>query len=444
LDQPYHGIVKSGIKSKTFGFKRMIIKVFQYFYSLNLKIMDILFVPSLPPVQKHPTILRKFDELENGEAFLLVNDHDPIPLFYEMKAEKGEVFEWKKIENGPEVWKVEITKTASQLSGLNQVKENKEEAKPEVSVLNVTLIEPRLKHPTIFKHFDALKDGEDFVILNDHDPKPLYYQLLGERGNVFTWSYLEQGPQWWRVQIKKNDLANGDTVGEIAAKDIRKAEVFRKYGIDFCCGGKKSLKQACEEKGLDPQVVEAELEAPAQQVSTFNNYNGWEPDFLADYIYNQHHLYYYNELPVLKGLITKVTQHHGDNHPELKDLYNLFGQLVHELDEHFMREEKVVFPFIKALVFAKSTGKYEELNGQPSLTEPVRLMEVDHEAAGDILAQMQRLTNNYSTPPDACNSYEFLYKKLKDLDEDLHQHIHLENNLLFPKALDLEKQLRQA
>jgi regulator of cell morphogenesis and NO signaling len=113
-----------------------------------------------------------------------------------------------------------------------------------------------------------------------------------------------------------------------------------------------------------------------------------------------------------------------------------------ELDTHFMREEKVVFPFIKALVLAKRTGNFEALNSQPSLTEPIRLMEVDHEAAGDILEQIQKLSSNYTPPGDACNSYQFLYKKLKDLDEDLHQHIHLENNILFPKALKLDRELR--
>lgn len=407
--------------------------------------MESLFVPSLQPALKHPTILKKFDDLKSGEAFLLINDHDPIPLYYEMKAEKGEIFEWKKLEDGPEVWKVEIRKTGSNSLAVDAISHTNESTKEnEVFVLNVTLIEPRLKHPTIFKHFDLLKEGEAFQILNDHDPKPLYYQLLGERGNIFTWSYLEQGPQWWRVQIKKNDLQNGETVGEIAAKDIRKAEVFKKYGIDFCCGGKKSLQQVCEEKGLDVEVVEAELENPAQPVSSSNVYNRWEPDFLADYIYNQHHLYYYNELPVLKGLITKVTQHHGDNHPELKYMYSLFGQLVHELDTHFMKEEKIVFPFIKALVLAKRTGNFEALNNQYSLSEPIRIMQIEHDAAGGILAEMSKLSNNYTTPADACNSYQFLYKKLKDLDEDLHQHIHLENNILFPKALKLDKELRES
>jgi regulator of cell morphogenesis and NO signaling len=203
------------------------------------------------------------------------------------------------------------------------------------------------------------------------------------------------------------------------------------------------LKQACEEKGLSVEVIEAELENAQTAVGpSANNFNLWEPDFLADYIYNQHHLYYYNEVPVVREVVTKVVHHHGDRHQELKYVYSLFAQLLHELDTHFMREEKVVFPFIKALVLAKKTGNFEVLNSQPSLTEPVRVMEVDHEAAGDILAEIEKVTGNYTPPEDACNSFRFLYKKLKDLDADLHQHIHLENNILFPKALKLEKEVR--
>src|ERR1019366_5475192 len=104
--------------------------------------------------------------------------------------------------------------------------------------LDVALLEPRQKHPTIFKRFDELNGGESLLIKNDHDPKPLYYQLLAERGDIFLWEYLEEGPQVWQVKISKRKEGPGeDTVGIIAAKDIRKAEVFKKYGIDFCCGG---------------------------------------------------------------------------------------------------------------------------------------------------------------------------------------------------------------
>lgn len=311
-----------------------------------------------------------------------------------------------------------------------------------VDSLFVPDLQPALKHPTIFRKFDSLKEGESFVIINDHDPKPLYYQLLAERGNIFSWEYLEQGPEVWKVHLKKNDAATGETVGQIAAKDIRKAEVFKKLGIDFCCGGKKSLKQACDEKGLELTAVEAALENANEAPKVSENYDRWNPDFLADYIYNKHHQYYYDEAPIIGELLIKVVGHHGEKYPELEKAYNLFITLAKELNAHFAKEEKVLFPFIKALVRAKQTGNTEELRDQFSIAGPIQMMESDHEIAGEILAELNGVTNNYTTPADACNSFQFLYKKLKELEEDLHQHIHLENNILFPKALKLEKELR--
>lgn len=309
--------------------------------------------------------------------------------------------------------------------------------------LFVPELQPALKHPTIFKKFDSLNEGESFVIINDHDPKPLYYQLLAERGNIFSWDYLEQGPEIWKVHIKKNEVAKGETVGQIAAKDIRKAEVFRKLGIDFCCGGKKSLKQACEEKGLDLAVVESALTNANEASKASENYNRWSPDFLADYIFNEHHQYYYDEAPVIAELLTKVVDRHGERFPELEEVYRLYVTLVQELNSHFAKEEKVLFPFIKTLVQAKQTGNTQQLQSQFSLSGPIQMMEVDHDVAGDILVQLSEVTNKYSAPAGACNSFQFLYGKLKELDEDLHQHIHLENNILFPKALSLEKELRK-
>ena len=403
--------------------------------------MNSLFVPDIQLVLKHPTVLKTFDELQPGESFLLINDHDPIPLFYEMKAEKGEVFEWNKIESGPEVWKVEIKKIENVSLSEKSIKETSEISKDELFILNVTLIEPRLKHPTIFKHFDALKPGEAFQILNDHDPKPLYYQLIAERGNIFNWTYIEKGPAWWKVQIHKNDVENDETVGQIAAKDLRKAEVFKKYGIDFCCGGKKSLKQACEEKGLNVAAVEAELDNTKEFMQPVENYDHWNLDFLADYIYNKHHIYYYDEEPIISDLLQKVINRHGSHFPELQDVNTLYSTLTNELKDHFSKEEEIVFPFIKALVQANKTGNKEVLQSQLTLTQPVRLMESDHEAAGQILARLNQLTNGYNAPEGACNSFQFLYKKLKELEDDMHQHIHLENNILFPKAIELERTL---
>lgn len=405
--------------------------------------MTELYVPSLPPQQKHPTVFEKFDALQNGESFLLINDHDPIPLYYEMKAERGDVFSWEKLENGPETWKVAITKKGG--AGITETVPTEQPAEwtnDKKFVLNVTLIEPKLKHPTIFKHFDALQQGAAFQILNDHDPKPLYYQLIAERGDTFSWEYLENGPQRWQVQITKNNSTDGETVGGIVAKDIRKAEVFKKYGIDFCCGGKKSLQQACNEAKVDIATVEAALQNTTGRGSNEAiDYNRWDADFLADYIYNQHHKYYYEEGPIIAELLRKVLSRHGQSHPYLLKLFDVYTYLGTELSGHFIKEEKVVFPFIKALTIAQKTGDRSLLNSQPSLTEPVQMMEADHEAAGDLLVQIRKLTNNYTPPADSCNSYHLLYKKLEDLEADLHQHIHLENNVLFPKALQLEKSL---
>lgn len=311
-----------------------------------------------------------------------------------------------------------------------------------IDTLFVPGLQPALKHPTIFRKFDSLTEGDEFVIINDHDPKPLYYQLLAERGNIFSWNYLEQGPEVWKVHIKKHETAPGETVGGIAAKDIRKAEVFKKYGIDFCCGGKKSLKQVCDEKDLPLATLEAELERVTVGTPVSENYDRWSPDFLADYIYNKHHEYYYEQGPVIGELLTKVSDHHADRHTELVEVSRLFLVLARELNAHFAKEEKIVFPFIKALVRAKQTGNKEELRNQFLLSQPIQMMEQDHEEAGAILAKLSEATNSYSPPPGVCNSFQFLYRKLKELQDDLHQHIHLENNILFPKALALEKELR--
>jgi regulator of cell morphogenesis and NO signaling len=262
-----------------------------------------------------------------------------------------------------------------------------------VFVLDVTVIEPRLKHATVFKYFDALQPGEEFEISNDHDPKPLYYQMIAERGNVFTWSYIEKGPERWRVQIKKNEKDTGETVGEMAAKDLRKADVFKKFGIDFCCGGKKSLQQACNENGIAIADVEAALDLSVQTSMPVKGYNNWAPGFLADFIYQEHHKYYYLEEPVITDLLNKVYDKHATTHPELVELKTLYSKLRNELNAHFKKEEVVVFPFIKTL--EKCKAEKTALPVQPSLVDPIQIMESEHEAAGDILREIRSVTNNF-------------------------------------------------
>ncbi len=310
------------------------------------------------------------------------------------------------------------------------------------NILNVTLLEPRQKHPTIFVRFDELNEGEDLIIHNDHDPKPLYYQLLGERGNIFTWEYLQQGPEWWKVKISKRITGESDeTLGQIAAKDLRKAEIFKKYGIDFCCGGKKTVKEACAEKGLDATKIEQELQQADKVLSSRPiPYNEWGLDFLSDYIVNTHHSYVTKTLPELVTYATKVAGVHGQQHPELYKIKSLVDEVNGELSGHMVKEEKVLFPYIKALVLANSNEQIPQAAHFGTVQNPINVMEMEHELVGKNMDEIRTLSKNYLIPEDGCASYSLLYKMLDEFENDLHLHIHLENNILFPKALDLEKE----
>ncbi len=311
------------------------------------------------------------------------------------------------------------------------------------NILDVTLLEPRAKHPTIFIRFDELNKGEDLTIHNDHDPKPLYYQLLGERGNVFTWEYLQEGPEWWIVKItKRADGEMDETMGEIATKDLQKAQIFKKYGLDFCCGGKKTVKQACEDKGIDVTIIEQELQqADKIQASRPLPYNDWELDFLSDYIVNTHHSYVNKNLPDIRDYANKVMRVHGDKHPELVQVRELVEKIHAELTAHMEKEEQILFPFIKKLVAAKTSGNALNNINSGSVSSPITVMEMEHEEVGKHLEEIRTLTQNYTLPQDACSSYSMLYRLLDEFEDDIHLHIHLENNILFPKALDLEKRL---
>lgn len=309
-------------------------------------------------------------------------------------------------------------------------------------IIDVTVIEPRLKHPTIFKAFDSLGAGQALVIHNDHDPKPLYYQLLGERGNIFQWEYLEEGPERWKVKISRLGGNEGEsTVGEIAASDYRKAEVFKRMGIDFCCGGKKTLSEACKEVGISETQLEAELlKAEQQKKMPSQDFDRWELDFLADYIVNTHHRYVAENVELIYQLAVKVAGHHGEAHPELVTVANIYVAMANELMLHMQKEEEILFPYIKKLVAARRENKSPGASPFGTVGNPVRMMEQEHEQVGEYFREMHVLTNDFTLPPDACNSFTFLYNKLKEFEEDLHQHVHLENNVLFPKALALEKE----
>lgn len=232
------------------------------------------------------------------------------------------------------------------------------------------------------------------------------------------------------------------TIAEIVKENFKTAAVFEKYNLDFCCRGNKLLDEACKEKDLDTSKVVNELvDLKNGSSSSDNKYTEWELDFLVDYIVNNHHHYVKQMIPVISAHTNKVASVHGENHPETIEIAKKFSVVYKELKQHMMKEEEILFPFIKQLVKFKKQKSAAEAPYFGSVRNPIRMMELEHQAAGDEFFGIRELTNNYTPPDDACNTYSVCYQELKDFEQDLHKHIHLENNILFPKSIELEKQM---
>lgn len=221
------------------------------------------------------------------------------------------------------------------------------------------------------------------------------------------------------------------TVGDIVAEDYRRGAVFKRFGIDFCCGGGKSLADACRKTGADLATVEqALLAADDRGHDPLARVTAWEPGFLADYIVNEHHAYVRESLPVLRAFTHKVARVHGGAHPELIHIAVLVEELAQEMEAHMAEEENVVFPHIKSL-FTPSDASG---SAGRSLRELVEEMESEHDHAGALMREIRRLSADYTPPDGACNTYRASFAKLEEFEDDLHRHVHLENNVLFPKA----------
>ncbi|HMB93856.1 MAG TPA: iron-sulfur cluster repair di-iron protein [Rhodothermales bacterium] len=238
------------------------------------------------------------------------------------------------------------------------------------------------------------------------------------------------------------DLAHR-TVGELVAEDYRKAEVFKRYGIDFCCGGGRTVQDACAKKGVDYEELASSLRtvAASERTAPALNFKEWDPGFLADYIVNIHHVYVRENLPLLKQFTTKVARVHGEAHPEVVEIARLFDELAQELDQHMIKEETVLFPHVKRLTTAYKQGT--TLTSPPfgTVQNPIRMMEHEHDQAGAIMHEIRRLSNDFTPPEGACTTYRVTYAKLQEFEDDLHQHVHLENNILFPKTAALESKV---
>lgn len=223
------------------------------------------------------------------------------------------------------------------------------------------------------------------------------------------------------------------TIGELVAQDYRRAGVFKQYGIDFCCGGDRTLEAACEKEGVALDEVEQALHIADARGSTPAIRPGtWSPGFLADYIVNEHHTYVREQIPVLRSFARKVARVHGDAHPEVVEIAERFDELAAELLRHVQEEEDVLFPYIKAL--AAEQGPERECAAPGTARESIQALEDDHEHAGALMREIRARSGDFTPPDGACNTYRALYAKLEEFEEDLHRHVHLENNILFPET----------
>ncbi len=236
-------------------------------------------------------------------------------------------------------------------------------------------------------------------------------------------------------------ITEKNNVGELVAQDYRAAAVFSKYGIDFCCNGNRSIDEACQQGNIDASKVVYDLnEATATQSTGSIDYSSWPLDLLADYVEKKHHRYVEAKTGEIIPYLSKIARVHGDRHPELKEVEELFNQSAGDLAQHMKKEELILFPFIRKMVKAKDSNQPLQASSFGTVENPIDAMKHDHNAEGERFRRIAELTNNYEVPEDGCTTYRVTLSMLKEFEADLHLHIHLENNILFPKAIELEKQ----
>ena len=239
------------------------------------------------------------------------------------------------------------------------------------------------------------------------------------------------------------DINEKQILGDVVAQDYRAASVFKKYGIDFCCHGNRSIREASEDKGIKPNVLLNELEQLAKvNDNKGTDFQSWPIDLLADYIEKRHHRYVENKILEIKPYLEKICQVHCDRHPELFEIKDEFNIASGELAAHMKKEEFILFPFVRKMVKSKQEGTKLSAPFFGSVENPVHLMMDEHSIEGDRFSKIEELSNHYTPPADSCNTYKVTFALLKEFEDDLHLHIHLENNILFLKAIAMEHELK--
>lgn len=236
-------------------------------------------------------------------------------------------------------------------------------------------------------------------------------------------------------------ITHDQVVGDLVAEDYRTAAVFQQAGIDFCCRGNRSIREVCQQNNVDEAELMEAIEAVMRsQSDTSPDFRSWPLDLLADYIEKKHHRYVTAAISSVVPFLTKVVKVHGDRHPELRELEREFHECVAELTSHMKKEEQVLFPYIRNMINQMAAGQAFSAPPFQTVANPISMMENEHDGEGERFRRISAMTNQYQPPVDACNTYRVLYSMLKEFEEDLHRHIHLENNILFPGARRLESQ----
>lgn len=228
-------------------------------------------------------------------------------------------------------------------------------------------------------------------------------------------------------------------IGQYVAEDYRTASVFSKYGVDFCCKGDRTLEDVCNKKAIKIDAILHDLDiVMTQKGEEHIDFKSWPLDLLIDYIEKKHHRYVESKSPVLIQYLEKLCKVHGHANPELYQIFDEFKKATGELASHMKKEELILFPFIKKLVKAHDFNTQIDLPHFGSAQNPIAMMKEEHDIEGERFRLIAELSHNYQPPAHACNTYKVAYNMLNDFEKDLHKHIHLENNILFPKALSLE------
>ncbi len=234
------------------------------------------------------------------------------------------------------------------------------------------------------------------------------------------------------------------TVREFVIEVPQAIRLFEKMGIDYCCGGGIPLTQACATANISVDEVLQKLAAGSDKSTDApSDWRQAELSDLVDHIVAKHHIFVKQELPRLEQLLNKVAGKHTEKHPELKQVKTVFARLNEELTSHLQKEETILFPYVKGLEATQNQPTSGRAPAFGSVRNPIHMMEIEHDSAGDALRELRKITSGYTAPEEGCGSYKALYQGFMELEADLHEHIHLENNILFPRAIEMEKRAKE-